>query len=288
MQPTHWPVHGCWLLFSKSRWTHVMGKCMSLSCMVIVLQRTQSYSYLLRLLGEHNLSSKEKKKLEEEKKKLMEAGDEEGVKALEESAKEKAAPVEIDFEERGVVEVLAMLKYFPWEVEAFSRFPRKTTWILGCWSMVHSPWGFGCHGRYWHPGSWQWHAALREIRLRRLDLVVHSIWAALAAAFLQEGQLCRCGFWKTLRSFEARRSMCLFLPTAVSYPKVPEVNAAVWYENMGVASGQKIDTKTEDNFQPSLKKTQMNNSLQSTAPSCQATGPGWSRQAKFWSDLADR
>ena len=42
------------------------------------------------------------KKLEEEKKKLMEAGDEDGVKALEESAKEKAAPMEIDFEERVV------------------------------------------------------------------------------------------------------------------------------------------------------------------------------------------
>eukprot|EP00435_Cladocopium_sp_Y103_P049544 s854_g15.t1 len=47
----------------------------------------------------------EKKKLEEEKKKLLEAGDEDAAKALEEAAKEKAAPMEIDFEDLDVMGV---------------------------------------------------------------------------------------------------------------------------------------------------------------------------------------
>lgn len=51
----------------------------------------------------------EKKKLEEEKKKLLEAGDEDAAKALEETAKEKAAPMEIDFEDLDVMGVQDIL-----------------------------------------------------------------------------------------------------------------------------------------------------------------------------------
>lgn len=43
--------------------------------------------------------------MEEEKKKLLEAGDEDAAKALEEAAKEKAAPMEIDFEDLDVMGV---------------------------------------------------------------------------------------------------------------------------------------------------------------------------------------
>ena len=43
--------------------------------------------------------------MEEEKKKLLEAGDEDAAKALEEATKEKAAPMEIDFEDLDVMGV---------------------------------------------------------------------------------------------------------------------------------------------------------------------------------------
>lgn len=47
--------------------------------------------------------------MEEEKKKLLEAGDEDAAKALEENAKAAAAPMEIDFEDLDVMGVTDIL-----------------------------------------------------------------------------------------------------------------------------------------------------------------------------------